>query len=456
MTIRDKIKKAIRGTSTERTVGLLTTLSLIIVFTRPQYTFKFLESIKFPFMISLLPSAVALAALASKKWTPQIKYTMAILVQGVFLMGIATNTFWAFQGVRNIFQLSLQLMIPISFYFCCGFNLRRLLTILFLCGAYIGVYVITHGGHGPGDFLGDENDACLALVVLLAPALVFLANRGPGPKKILLFPTTLLMLAGVVATLSRGGFVGLLCVGAYIIYRSKAKMMMISAILVVCIAGLPFVPSTYWKEMGTINTKESTAQDRFKLWAIARTMFYDPKNMIWGVGMYNFPWRVAEYEPDFNRSEHGRSFAGRAVHSLYFELLPELGLIGVFLVGGAVVSSMRPTGKLLNQLTTESKLLKRVGPKIQNLEIRKSSQELAKECEFATSFLLASNAAFIGMLAGGAFISVLYYPIIWMLFGVAAAGHTYARNLLKLGTEIRSEPTHVDKIEHNPMQDQHF
>lgn len=440
MEIREKIKRAVRGSSNERLVGLLTLLSLVVLFTRPQYTLKFLETIKFPFIISLLPSVFALIGLASKKWTPQIKCTFAIIAQGALLVFFATNTFWAFQGVRGVFQLTLQMLVPISLYFCCGLNLRRLLSVLFLCGGFIGVYALAHGGRGPGDFLGDENDACLALVVLLAPALVFLTSKGQGAKKLIILSMSLLMLAGIVATLSRGGFVGLLAVIGYVILRSRRKIVMFSVVLVIFLAGLPFVPVQYWSEMRTINAKESTAQDRLKLWAIARTMFYDPKNLIWGVGMCNFPWRVAEYEPDFNRSEQGRSFAGRAVHSLYFELLPELGLLGVLLVSGAIYSSMKPTSKLIKELTSEGKLLKRVGPKFQNAKAKEAAQDLVKECEFASSFIFSSNAAFVGLLVGGAFISVLYYPLIWMLFGFSAAGHTYSRNILRLASELRQEP----------------
>ena len=144
------------------------------------------------------------------------------------------------------------------------------------------------------------------------------------------------------------------------------------------------------------------------------------------------------------------------MHSLYFELLPELGLIGVLLVSGAVYSSMKPTSKLMKGLISETKLLRKVGPTFQNQDAKNSSKDLVKECEFASSFIFASNAAFIGLLAGGAFISVLYYPLIWMLFGFSAAGHTYSRNLLNLASQLRKEPAFNEKSPNSALLEQHF
>ena len=73
-------------------------------------------------------------------------------------------------------------------------------------------------------------------------------------------------------------------------------------------------------------------------------------NPVFGVGQGNYNWNVHFYE-DLNVT--GQSSGGRAAHSLYFTLLPELGLLGVtlyVLILGVTISDLhrlrraRPTG----------------------------------------------------------------------------------------------------------------
>src|SRR5207244_10743368 len=70
-----------------------------------------------------------------------------------------------------------------------------------------------------------------------------------------------------------------------------------------------------------------TGEDRVYIWKFGWKMFLD--NPIIGVGQSNFPVRFGHYEGD--ERLYGRTRVWRAAHSLYFTLLPELGLVGVFL-----------------------------------------------------------------------------------------------------------------------------
>ena len=70
---------------------------------------------------------------------------------------------------------------------------------------------------------------------------------------------------------------------------------------------------------------------------IRLVLFFD--NPVMGVGQGNYPWHVGEIEEEMGVQWQTRSLSGRAAHSLYFTLLPELGLIGTLIYFLIVVFS---------------------------------------------------------------------------------------------------------------------
>ena len=82
-----------------------------------------------------------------------------------------------------------------------------------------------------------------------------------------------------------------------------------------------------------------TAGQRMFTWGIGWEMFL--ANPVFGVGQANFPWTIGEYMG--GRTWQTKSLAGRQAHSLYFTLLPELGLVGVMLFGAMIYFNYRDT-----------------------------------------------------------------------------------------------------------------
>jgi O-antigen ligase len=136
-------------------------------------------------------------------------------------------------------------------------------------------------------------------------------------------------------------------------------------------------------------------------------MFLD--NPIFGVGQGNFPWAIGEYMG--GRTWQTKSLAGRQAHSLYFTLLPELGLVGVMIFGTMVYLNYRDTrvkdSVVLQVLQVSGR---RDKANVEDSEIRRAA--------------LYGNAilgGMIGYLATSTFISTLYYPTFWILMGLAVA-----------------------------------
>ena len=85
-----------------------------------------------------------------------------------------------------------------------------------------------------------------------------------------------------------------------------------------------FAPEEYVTEIKSIReegTETGTGRDRIELWKVAWKMFLD--NPILGVGQGNLTWQLGDYQHDANDdSAWSRSVSGRAIHSIYFTVLP--------------------------------------------------------------------------------------------------------------------------------------
>ena len=108
------------------------------------------------------------------------------------------------------------------------------------------------------------------------------------------------------------------------------------------------------------------------------------------------------------RTWQTKSLAGRQAHSLYFTLLPELGLVGVIIFGSMVYLNYKDTR--VKSFIPRIPAGRRDGADVEDLQILRAT--------------LYGNAIFggmIGYLATSTFISTLYYPTFWIMMALAVA-----------------------------------
>jgi len=142
-------------------------------------------------------------------------------------------------------------------------RLKRLINWLILIMIYQAVYAILHGGVGAGNYFQDENDLSLYVNMWL-PFCYFLLLRERNIWMKVLYVTG--MGAGVLAiviSFSRGGFIGLVCMGMVVWWFSSKKI--VSCLIICLCAFLVYAVggTKYADEMSTItNLEESTARER--------------------------------------------------------------------------------------------------------------------------------------------------------------------------------------------------
>lgn len=271
-------------------------------------------------------------------------------------------------------------------------QLKKLHNFWVVIYSVMAIFTIKNAPLGPGDFSGDPNDAALALGMGIPFA--FYALFQPSLTKIrriFCCSVLLLLLIGIVATSSRGGFLGMVA-GLLAIWwmgRSRIKVMLFGLVGVVIGGGIliSFIPDSYVEDMQSISDKsDSTRNERIRTWEIGWEMF--KANPVLGIGAGNFRNTVHKYQHKTSWwTGEQKSLSGRSAHSLYFQILPELGIVGVLIYGYIM-------------LILPLRLL-RIAKRLDTLDANQRQIKL-----FCQS-LIAAMAVYA---IAGAFISVAYYP----------------------------------------------
>lgn len=214
-------------------------------------------------------------------------------------------------------------------------------------------YLASGGGHKiagfSGHVLGDRNELSLAFVMTLPICYYLLGQYGQRSRLIwlALLGTMVLLVAAVIGTQSRGGFVALAGLGGYLFLKSERKLPL-GILIVVLVIGLSMVVSDEW--MSRMNTIESADTDnsfmtRVVSWKLSFIMAV--QHPFFGGGFKSLEtfgvWselsrQFFSYEWFYTGAALPNTKVARAAHSVYFQVLGEHGFAGLaiylsFLVG---------------------------------------------------------------------------------------------------------------------------
>ena len=334
----------------------------------------------------------------------QIKYTWLFIILMATSVSFARNTHFAFFTALTVLGY-MPFMLSCILYLSSLERVQAFFRVWIYLLLFLAVKGIVFHGKGGSSFLSDENDFSLLMNMMIPFAYFFCLHVQKGWERTLYLAAAGLGAVSVVASSSRGGFVGLVVVGGIMWWFSPRKLVAIAVLGIVAVLVAAFADPKYWEEMGTItDTSEATASSRIDSWTAAWEMFKDNP---WGVGAANFPFNFAEYQGGL---AFKREMWGRAAHSLWFTLLSELGVIGTLL--------------FLTIIWQHWKDLRWV-------------QKVNKDQAGPRRVLYFLSLAFLGSLAGffvsGTFLSVLYYPHFYYLTALIVATVKLSQKLEREG-----------------------
>jgi O-antigen ligase len=358
-------------------------------------------------LIFLLAVPLLWSLNSKRPWSRNLTLFSIYIVTGALAMPFAHNYFHVYVTTRYMLGYLITALAT-------TWLLSRLSSFKTLVWFWVGLicgqagYALTHSGQGYGTFLGDEND--LAIACDMAFPFAYLAiSRYRGGKRLLCIAAAALLVAGVVASFSRGGFLGLAAGFAYCVLTGQRRLRSIAIAITVSLTFLLLVPRRYVSELQTMSeTETGTAENRFFLWTAATLMWMD--HPVFGVGPGNSKFLLGEYNPKptagglFSSPFYtDRIWSMRALHSLYFELLSERGIVGVVLFGIMAVDHYRGLRRIRRGMS-----------KVRGI----AGSSLVVDSHLYTRALAASMT---GLLVAGGFLSMLNYPYFWFFGALAVA-----------------------------------
>jgi probable O-glycosylation ligase (exosortase A-associated) len=286
-------------------------------------------------------------------------------------------------------------------------RVKILVSILLIIHIYFAIKGIVTGGFVGGSLMGDENDYALALNVMIPFPFFFFMKAKKRLLKMLFLLILVAFVGGVIASLSRGGWVGLMAVLIYCIFRSRRKFAGIMVFVMLSLVAVVFAPKKYWQEIETVSdTNEATARTRLEYWATAVRMYM--AYPITGLGAANGGFRMPEF---YVGKQEAATRWGRTFHGTLPQILAELGTLGM----AAYLLMMYLALRYLFWL--------------EKLKLGKDTEDV----QFLSKAIIGG---IIGYIATSAFLSTAYYPQIWTLYMLAIS-------LTFIGREKISHPPEI-------------
>jgi O-antigen ligase len=309
-------------------------LFTLLLYARPNDLFPFLGS--FP-LVKFVAIGIMLIYIGSKIsardrltfWTTEMTMLMVIAALGVLFMPIAASPKESLDTLTDTYLKTVIVFIMMVNLIDTRQRIYSLWKLVVVCGAALGVGAIRSYMRGEfaargvrieglvGGMFENPNDLATALDLLL-PFAVTLALVSKGLARLFYLVCAAVLAVGVLLTLSRGGFLGLVAMGALLLWKlGRGRRMKITlAAAMICGVLLATTPGGYGARIATIfNTEEDqtgSAQERRQLMERAASIAIS--HPVVGVGMGNF---------------HIYSIHEKAAHNSYLEIAAELGAIGL-------------------------------------------------------------------------------------------------------------------------------
>jgi O-antigen ligase len=306
-----------------------------------------------PLHHAVIISSVALLSLAVRRVLTNEPFWMGwrSALLGVYVVEALLSPMWSLSPQESV-SGALEVVKHFLFFFCIvnAVNTPKRLRIA------LGFYGLAAIVPGWGTFnnwihdqllvegfrgrwlgvLADPNHDAMALVGAVPLLLFFTVGRGHRVwLRIAGALGVAACVAGVVATHSRGGSIGLAAAVLAFALVSRRKAIASAAVLIVSAGLLTFAPQSFWErnESSVLGAEDLSIEGRLEAWQVAERIFKDRPMLGAGENAFLAAW--SEYAP----IDSDRLFGHRYVaHNLVLEVLGQLGLVGLFGLVGFILA----------------------------------------------------------------------------------------------------------------------
>jgi putative inorganic carbon (hco3(-)) transporter len=346
---------------------------------------------------------------AARLLVPTTKYLVALLALMMLSVPGALSQGNSFELVFGNFVKTVLMYLVVVGAVRGLRDVERLGAVYLVAATVYAAVVLSRFDLGAGDawrlgrlYYYDANDFATFTVTAVPLGIYFLhAARGRLLRALTGVALAILALA-FVRTGSRGGFIALIAVAAFIVarYTGIPLRWRVAATALVAVVVLATASEQYWTQMGTImgdgDYNRTDESGRLQIWQ--RGVGYMLQHPLQGVGPNNFPVAEGTLSPFAARQQYGIGVRWMAAHNSLVQVGAELGFPGLIVFVMFVASAFTA--------------LRRAGRRDGAL-----SGDDPKRSQLAQALM----GSLLGFVVGAFFLSLGYSEMLYTLVALAVA-----------------------------------
>jgi O-antigen ligase len=380
---------------------------------RVQDLFPALSALKLTLLSALLAVVLFVLQQGGRRQVGGLRSTTTTCVLGILVWSVlsvpgALSPGFAFHYLFDFCVKTIVMFLVIAGAVRTFRDVERLALVYFVATATYAAVVLFRFQLGSGDDwrLGhlydyDANDFATLIATAMPLGLYFVLARRSLVTRVLAVAGLIVLLIGEIRSGSRGGFLALIAVTLFVLFRfsairARARVAALAVILVVLVATSS---DRYWEQMQTVlNPHEdynaTSETGRLKIWG--RGMTYLADHPVLGVGVGNFPVAEGTLSPMAGRAAYGVGVRWGAAHNSFVQVGAELGVPGLLFLLGALGTALAT----LRGISRDARWA------------RKSAIGIPRLAE-------SLSASLVGFAVGGFFLSLAYSDMLYTLVALA-------------------------------------
>lgn len=389
------------------------------VLTPAHYLYGFMLGVRFNFIFAAIALGLLFLGKTGTKGT-KLKLSATYWLLLAFFIHASLSTLFALRpnpmlAIRyEDFVKGFAFTLAIPFFVRDRAGIHALLAMLALGLGLHGVveglkFIVSGGGHrmnGIGNSsLTDNNLFAVGMVIVLPILLYFSTVFNNKYSKISAIIGALLTILTIIATNSRGGFLALSVLGLWYFVGSRRKGLALLGVLAGIVIIFVAAPDSWFDRVSSIQTADEdlSFMNRVAAWKVSAALGL--ANPVFGAGfsaIQNFwIWEIYKDMPSFFSMDMSQ-YSTLVAHSVYFQVLGDMGFIGLFLFLALLASSY------FNRRSITQKIKKFDRP------------DLIWARDMADAIFLS----LLGYMVGGAGVSLTYYEVVYILICLMSVLHT--------------------------------
>ncbi len=301
-------------------------------------------------LLLFLPSQLALEGTLTAR-PREVNLVLLFCLTGALSIPLAMNPAQAWATFSDTFIRCVLIFVVIVNAVRTEARLRWMLFLTLAVSIWLSVGAINDyrlglltvegyrvGGRGSGIF-GNSNDMALHIVTVLPVTIALLLGSRRLVGKILYGACAALLVAAIVLTYSRGGFIGLMVVLLFLAFKlGRGHRLGVLLLAFLVIGGLlVLAPGNYGRRILSIfvPSLDPVGSSDARRGELMRSLQVAARHPLLGIGMGNYATEM--------------SFRGLVTHNSYTQVAAEMGLAALALYTMFVITPLRRLGRVARE-----------------------------------------------------------------------------------------------------------